>query len=569
MPQSHDSSEHAGDRSSPTNGSDEVELAAQAQRAIARGPVLQRLHIGNVKSLAGEHVVPLAPLTLIYGPNAAGKSTIIQSLLLLAQSVLADHFEPQGRLVNVRDFRQVISGHDPSEDLTLGLDVNIEVEPPAQVFGAREGTRFRPGVRMTNGLKLTFHEEEARLPPRTRTSMWIEGGPTLTQPVDEVSVEPEREEDGQVITDGPYFLRWRMDLSDASLIDTLIRAVDSLHHLRKHPNREVELLRFVGGLIDSGLAFSAALERWVEAGDEDWKEGFHAPTRLILVVEPNASASLDRTLRLSSQEQLYTSDADDAQQMLERWANGDWQPGRFDDMTETRGILARLEDEARELFASGLSVLGPTRPAPRRVYLEEEALDSTTVAVARRLHAQEGLLTDLNEWLRRLEIPYSIEVDRIVGAGSGIESGYSLDLTDVRTGVTMSLADVGYGVSQVLPIVTECLGATERIICVEQPELHLHPRLQSSLGELFVESVRRGNQVIAETHSENILLRIRNLVRQGRLDAEDVAIVYVDNSHEEGVTVRRLRLGPHGELLDPWPTGFFDDRLRDILGVTE
>ena len=132
MPQSHDSSEHAGSLSSPTKGSDEVELDAHAERASGRGPVLQRLHIGNVKSLAGEHVVPLAPLTLIYGPNAAGKSTIIQSLLLLAQSVLADHFEPQGPLVNVRNFRQVVSGHDPSEDLTLGLDVNIEVDPPVK-----------------------------------------------------------------------------------------------------------------------------------------------------------------------------------------------------------------------------------------------------------------------------------------------------------------------------------------------------------------------------------------------------------------------------------------------------
>lgn len=111
--------------------------------------------------------------------------------------------------------------------------------------------------------------------------------------------------------------------------------------------------------------------------------------------------------------------------------------------------------------------------------------------------------------------------------------------------------------------------AHAQVICVEEPELHLHPRLQAKLGNLFATSVlRRSNQVILETHSESILLRVRRLVRSGKLRPDEVAVLYVDNTSEAGASVRRLRLGEQGELLDPWPTGFFDDSLADILGVT-
>jgi len=121
-------------------------------------------------------------------------------------------------------------------------------------------------------------------------------------------------------------------------------------------------------------------------------------------------------------------------------------------------------------------------------------------------------------------------------------------------------------VSQVLPIITECVGSTRDVICIEQPELHLHPRLAGNLAELLVETVAGGSQVIAETHSENILLRVQRLVRQGAIQPDDVAIIYVDNG-PSGASARRLRLDSRGGLLDPWPTGFFDNRLRDVLGL--
>lgn len=142
-------------------------------------------------------------------------------------------------------------------------------------------------------------------------------------------------------------------------------------------------------------------------------------------------------------------------------------------------------------------------------------------------------------------------------------------MRDIRSGAPVALDQVGYGVSQLLPIVDLCVHAQKQLICVEEPELHLHPRLQARLGNLFATAVvSRGNQVIVETHSESILLRVRRLVRGRKLRPEEVAVIYVDNNASNGATVRRLRLGNQGELLDPWPSGFFDDSLADILDIT-
>lgn len=217
--------------------------------------------------------------------------------------------------------------------------------------------------------------------------------------------------------------------------------------------------------------------------------------------------------------------------------------------------------------ASKLVNLGPVRPSPTRVHLDDDASDDLAVPLIRKLHRSPELRKNVNTWMQRLGIPYRVDIDRLISERSGTTRGHSFHLTDTRSGVEVGLGDVGYGVSQVLPIVTECVGASRTILCIEQPELHLHPRLAADLSELLVEAAIRGNQIIAETHSENILLRVQRLVSEGKIPSTSVAVLYVDNQTEAGATVKRLRLDEDGDLLDRWPGGFFDDRLADVLGI--
>ncbi|MDN4478650.1 AAA family ATPase [Demequina sp. SYSU T00039] len=172
-----------------------------------------------------------------------------------------------------------------------------------------------------------------------------------------------------------------------------------------------------------------------------------------------------------------------------------------------------------------------------------------------------------NAMLARLEMPYQFQARERFTPEGRVRNIWQL--VDTRTSVDVDLNQVGYGVGQLLPVIQACVQASEQIICIEQPELHLHPRLQSKTGALLAHAVRNRNQVIVETHSENLLLRIRRLVQRGLLQPDEVAVIYVDNDATSGAFADRLELGTDGRLLDPWPTGFFDDSLHDILGISQ
>ena len=117
-----------------------------------------------------------------------------------------------------------------------------------------------------------------------------------------------------------------------------------------------------------------------------------------------------------------------------------------------------------------------------------------------------------------------------------------------------------------MPILVQCLVTQDGLILVEQPEVHLHPRLQSAVGDLFVDTVNAGRaQLLVETHSEHLVLRLLRRVREGVLAPEDLAILYVDLDDEGAAFVRRLEVDHDGDLVDGWPGGFFDERLVEVL----
>ena len=84
------------------------------------------------------------------------------------------------------------------------------------------------------------------------------------------------------------------------------------------------------------------------------------------------------------------------------------------------------------------------------------------------------------------------------------------------------MVDVGFGTSQVLPVIFELMAHRQKIIVIEQPELHLHPSAQAELGSLLKDSILRDNQLFIETHSINLIERLRRLMRKGELNSKDV-----------------------------------------------
>jgi CRISPR-associated protein (Cas_Cas02710)/AAA ATPase domain/Protein of unknown function (DUF3696) len=141
-----------------------------------------------------------------------------------------------------------------------------------------------------------------------------------------------------------------------------------------------------------------------------------------------------------------------------------------------------------------------------------------------------------------------------------------LILIDKRSKTPVSHRDVGIGVSQVIPVLVSCYGLSDALIAIEQPEIHLHPKLQAELGSVLAESIKPpyNNRFILETHSEHIMLRIQKLIREGDLKPEQVSVVYVD-CDQDGSTCLQLRLDEEGDFIDEWPEGFFEEDFNEIF----
>jgi len=139
--------------------------------------------------------------------------------------------------------------------------------------------------------------------------------------------------------------------------------------------------------------------------------------------------------------------------------------------------------------------------------------------------------------------------------------------------IPLGLDDVGSGVSQVVPILVS--GYKNKQILIEQPELHLHPKLQTDLSDYFIYRWNVGDLYsVIETHSEYLALRFLRRIRESissdimpddiRLNKEDIAFYYFD-SNGVSTQVKKLRVSDDGDFLDRWPKGFFSERERELF----
>jgi predicted ATPase len=131
-----------------------------------------------------------------------------------------------------------------------------------------------------------------------------------------------------------------------------------------------------------------------------------------------------------------------------------------------------------------------------------------------------------------------------------------------------NIADAGFGASQVLPLIIQAVAAPQdSFTLAEQPEIHLNPRLQCVLADLFVDMAASGHRVLVETHSEHLIVRLRRLVAEGTIRAEDVSLYFVEKNAGKS-EIRKIPIESNGSIpAEAWPSGFFDDSLREALAL--
>lgn len=287
--------------------------------------------------------------------------------------------------------------------------------------------------------------------------------------------------------------------------------------------------------------------------------------------------------------------------------------------------------ESAKYWLTSTEYIGPYRSIPERFFYISKDLEATEVdqgyQTIRRIAESQKLVKEITEIFQDvLHSPYRMEVKTVAPSmnlkdlenelikqldvkggkaeptsivrnvlkelSSGKES-LGVYLVDTRNNAQVDFCDVGFGISQVLPLIAEVLKAEAGMVCIEQPEVHLHPKMQSDLADIFLKyaTKRKGynesrywgddyrerfeeSRFILETHSEHIILRllrrIRETVRSNNpsseegIRPEDVSVAWVSGG-ARGSVVTPLEISSKGKFIDDWPEGFFEERLKEIF----
>jgi hypothetical protein len=146
-------------------------------------------------------------------------------------------------------------------------------------------------------------------------------------------------------------------------------------------------------------------------------------------------------------------------------------------------------------------------------------------------------------------------------------------LWDCHNNIEVTAADIGVGVSQLLPLLVAATVVENGLIVCEQPELHIHPRVQVAVGDMLLHTTE-GTNFLIETHSEHIVLRVLRRVRESSngkqpegmrpVSPKDISVIYLETLDGE-LRAQRLEVTDDGDFEDRWPGGFFEERDEELF----
>ncbi|MDR2981648.1 MAG: DUF3696 domain-containing protein [Puniceicoccales bacterium] len=239
---------------------------------------------------------------------------------------------------------------------------------------------------------------------------------------------------------------------------------------------------------------------------------------------------------------------------------------------------------AVEQLASRIFYLGPIRKRPSRLYhwsesrinsvgYEGEMTIGALLANANRKFSGSAkapatpMHQHVAEALKAMGLIHSLKVEAL---NTGLRL-YEVKVKISEAAAEVNLPDVGFGLSQLLPVLVQCYAApANAILLIEQPELHLHPKAQARLANVlanvirsFENGKRRNIQLIIETHSEHLLRRIQRLIAEDKLSHAEVACYNV-SQEKSCAQLEPLKVTDQG-YIENWPKDFFGDSMAEAV----
>ena len=413
---------------------------------------ITKIAVKGFKSIAEECAIDIRPLTILAGANSSGKSSIMQPLLMLKQTLEAP-YDPGPLLIdgpNVQ-FTEAEQFLSKSTDEKRVDHFQIQIKTRDSDFAYSVETIFRKGQSRVEIVKMTIQVRQALQP----------------LPFKHYTLYPEMsaEEINALGSQGPMRSDFKAVKRSRCFLGFESQANDHLFNVTYNPRDH--LFNVTYNLVETYIFDSIHL--------------------------PGLRGNPERIYKLTSTGPRY--------------------PGTFEHYTAS--IIHEWQER------------------------KNKRLKTVTDA------------------LRALDLTGKVDTQKIGDVGIELQVGR---LPHDRTDETdmVNIADVGFGVSQVLPVLVALIAAEPgRLVYLEQPELHLHPRAQVALAKVLADAAKRGVRVVAETHSSLLLLGVQTLVAEGKL-SPDLVKLHWFTRREDGITevdsVDLDEAGAYGE----WPEDFAD-----------
>lgn len=575
---------------------------------------ISAITIENFKGIKEPVRVELKPITLLFGPNSAGKSTIVQALQyaweIFEQGILdPDRTMYGGESIDLGGFQNVVHGRDITRSIRLRFE-----------FAFANDAEYGEYPFLHGQLAEFYGETDYHL-----DSYWSLNNFTSWM---EISIR------WSDLLSAPFIHSYKLGFNDETYAGVSVRD-DGRQATLSYLNLTSSFFAFKDGS-NSALAYLGPAVLDEKSGIVDLPLG--KKHTYYYRSSPEANLSSPEAL-------LAFSSLTEIPWLFEQNPDGQPELPHFRETTEFRDHLCSLLCTPLEYLRVQLKMfkyIGPLRKIPGRNYQPPASYSSATWADGQAawdtlFKANDDFLEKVNTWLAdRLDTGFRIkrqryrEVDLSSDFALALEAGNDLDadidlrrsfaelavktrlkLHDLHRDVDVDLIDVGVGLSQVLPIVVLTQMPIQGIIAIEQPELHVHPALQVALGDLFIESIETfesaevknfistddfvekmkvlkqsgisqirlpfnsaGPKIfLVETHSEHLLLRLLKRIRQTaegeappdqQLTPAEVGINFIEQRGGR-VTVSSIRVTEDGEFMDRWPRGFFTERAEELF----
>ena len=535
---------------------------------------LSQIEIENFKGISKRQVIDMAPITLLFGPNSAGKSTILQSLHYLREILERNNPDPDqtiaGGLTDLGGFATLVHGHDLNRPIKICVRIDLSDDQGSERLTLNSGgnlgdadfdqLRMRYLVGENTELKEYAVVQEVGLALEIRWSDLIQA-PYVAK----LSVEIDNETIVEIHSPAQ---EGRAQLTNFNFEHPLLRPVVDPDDL---PEAIEELLVEKEARDEAGFRgdpFSTPLgnEIWELSREisADAAKGKTVEFRIAVATGLGALPDLDRPLGADLVE--VDRDAMQLDHLSQLQDPRLLQTGELSrkinlEHARRRGLSALLDElvlgpvRIVRDYLRTMTYIGPLREIPSRNYRPRLSPDDSRwaqgLAAWDLLHTstRDDLLGEVNDWLsseERLRTGYRLEkieykevpvpsaFHQLLQSGleeddladlqelyASLKTRTEIALRDVMRGIVVAPSDVGVGVSQMVPVVVSCLRNVQGIVAIEQPELHVHPAIQVGMGDLFIRAIQAngvgfgsGKSLLIETHSEHIMLRLLRRIRE-------------------------------------------------------